>query len=289
MDNNLCQKMPVPSVCDMTPLVSVIVTTRNEERNIEACLSSVTAQTISRENIEIIVVDNDSRDSTKEISARFTGAVFNAGPERSAQRNFGARRAQGKYLLFLDADMILSERVVEECVETCRRQGYAALYIPEQIIGRGFWIRVRNFERSFYDGTVIDCVRFMRKDAFLSIGGFDETLTGPEDWDFDRRMKPYGKVGISVEPLFHNEDAFRVGKYYQKKSYYSLSFEKYIDKWGRGDETIKKQFGFYYRFIGVYCEQGKVFRLLRHPVLALGMYFLRFLVGISYLKNKVHG
>lgn len=273
----------------MTPLVSVIITTRNEEKNIEACLSSVATQTFPRDSIEIIVVDNDSQDKTKEIASRFTGNIFTIGPERSAQRNFGGRQARGKYLLFLDADMILSEQVVEECAEKCEHGGYAALYIPEKIIGTGFWIRVRNFERSFYDGTVIDCVRFVRTGTFVDIGGFDETLTGPEDWDFDRRIKRSGRVAVSSEPLFHNEGIFNVGRYYRKKSYYSSSFGRYIEKWGRDDETIQKQFGFYYRFIGVYCEQGKAVRLFRHPVLAAGMYFLRFMVGISYLKNRAHG
>nr|AEI30586.1 glycosyl transferase family 2 [uncultured microorganism] len=273
----------------MTPIVSAIVTTRNEAKNIEACLSSIAVQTFPREKIEIIVVDNDSRDGTRDIAARFTAGIFNQGPERSAQRNFGARRARGKYLLFLDADMILSERVVEECVEKCEREGYAALYIPEKVIGRGFWIQVRNFERSFYDGTVIDAVRFVRTDAFLASGGFDETLTGPEDWDFDRRIKKFGTLTSAREPLSHNEGAFDAGRYYQKKSYYSRSFERYIRKWGRDDETVRKQFGFYYRFIGVYCENGKFSRLLRHPGLALGMYFLRFLVGISYLKHRSNG
>jgi len=39
--------------------------------------------------IEIIVVDNNSTDRTKEIAARYTEKVYNFGPERSAQRNFG--------------------------------------------------------------------------------------------------------------------------------------------------------------------------------------------------------
>ena len=51
-------------------LVSIIITTRNEESNIRYCLLSIKAQTYR--NIEIIVVDNDSDDRTKEISGKFT-------------------------------------------------------------------------------------------------------------------------------------------------------------------------------------------------------------------------
>ena len=68
--------------------VSVIVTTKNEEKNIENCLRSIKAQTYPQEKIEIIVVDNNSTDKTKEIGKRYTERVYNFGPERSAQRKF---------------------------------------------------------------------------------------------------------------------------------------------------------------------------------------------------------
>lgn len=104
--------------------VSVIITTKNEERNIENCLKSIKEQTYSQDNIEIIVVDNNSTDRTKEIVREskkwFTPLnvqLFNGGPERSAQRNFGVRQAAGKYILYLDADMILSENVIDGCVD----------------------------------------------------------------------------------------------------------------------------------------------------------------------------
>jgi glycosyltransferase involved in cell wall biosynthesis len=195
------------------PVVGVVVTTKNEEKNIENCLKSIKSQTYPQEKIEIIVVDNNSTDRTKEIAARYTEKVYNFGPERSAQLNFGVRLAKGKYILFPDTDMILSENVIAECVEKClpcrkpkaflrgEKEGYIALYIPEKIVNlssnhlnnlcnlnfnlrnQRYWIKVRDFERSFYNATVIDCARFVRRDKFLEIGGFDESLTGPEDWN----------------------------------------------------------------------------------------------------------
>ena len=101
----------------MSPLVSVVITTKNEEKNIENCLKSILKQTYPRDKIEIIVVDNNSTDRTKEIARRYTDKVYNKGPERSAQRNFGAKQAKGEYYLYLDADMILSPNVISECVE----------------------------------------------------------------------------------------------------------------------------------------------------------------------------
>ena len=100
-----------------TVKVSIIVTTKNEEKNIANCLNSIRSQTYPQDKIEIIVVDNNSTDSTVEIARRFTDKIYNFGPERSAQLNFGVKLAKGAYILFPDADMILSEDVIKECLE----------------------------------------------------------------------------------------------------------------------------------------------------------------------------
>lgn len=268
-------------------LVSVIITTKNEQANMKNCLDSIKNQDVHREKIEVIVVDNNSNDRTKEIAQEYTEKVYNFGPERSAQRNEGVRRARGKYVLYLDADMILSMDIIAECIEKCEKAGFIALYVPEIIIGKGLWIRVRNFERSFYNATCIDAVRFVRRDKILAIRGFDESLSGPEDWDFDRRIKDVGAVGIINSPLYHNEGKFCLNAYLTKKNYYARSFVQYVRKWGKNDPIIRKQLGLGYRFFGVFIENGKWVRLLRNFPLAAGSYALRLLVGIIYLKQKI--
>lgn len=269
-------------------LISIIINTKNEEGNIENCLKSLLAQTYPREMLEIIVVDNNSLDRTKEIAQKYTDKVLEQGPERSAQKNRGVRASQGEYFIHLDADMTLSENVIRECVEKVRAsKNIIALYIPEIIVGEKFFSKVRRFERSFYNATVIDGVRFIRKDIFEKAGGFDENLYACEDWDLDKRLKKFGAFGITEAVLFHNESEFELKRYLSKKSYYSKNVDVYIRKWGKNDQDIQKQFGFYYRYIGVFVENGKWKKLLRHPVLALGMYFLRFLVGIRFITRNM--
>jgi glycosyltransferase involved in cell wall biosynthesis len=117
-----------------TPLVSIIITTKNEAKNIENCLLSIQEQ--SYPNIETIVVDNASTDKTKEIAKQYTDKVYDKGPERSAQRNYGMIDiAQGEYVMFLDADMILAPEVVTSCL----RYNNIALHIPEIILGKNYW------------------------------------------------------------------------------------------------------------------------------------------------------
>lgn len=268
-------------------LVSIIVPTKNEEKNLEKCLKSIKKQSFLISQIEIVVVDNNSFDKTREIALNYTQKVFKKGPERSAQRNFGVNNAEGKYILYLDADMSVSFDLVFECFQKMESDyDLVALYVPEIILGKGFWIKVRNFERSFYDETVVDGLRFIRKEKFLEVGGFDEKLYACEDWDLDKRIKKIGKVSKVQNPIYHNEDDFSLKKYLKKKAYYSKNFHNYIKKWGKDDEDVRKQFGFWYRYFGVFLENGKWKKILLHPILTSGMYFLRFLVGIKYLRSK---
>jgi len=270
------------------PVVSVIVATKNEERNIGACLESITNQSYPREGLELVVVDNNSTDRTKSIARRFTDNVYNRGPNRASQLNFGVRKSTGQYLFYPDADMRLSETVVGECVQKCESEEYVALYVPERVIGQGFWIRVRDFERSFYNGSCIDAIRFVRRSTFLQVGGFDERIEfGPDDWDFDRRVRAIGRVSIVNSVLYHNEGHFSLSRYLLKKSAYSKTIDKYIEKWGERDQIVRKQFGVWYRLFGVFLEGGNWKRFWRRPDLALGVHLLRVMVAIQYMKARV--
>ena len=286
---SLCFPFYRHEICNMriTILLSVIVPTRNEERNLDACLRCFDK---AKENgwCETIVVDNASADATPDIARKAGARLFEQAPERSAQRNRGAQEANGRFLLFLDADMRVPPETVDELYRRLTEESSAdAWYIPEIRVGSGFWIRVRNFERSFYNATCIDALRVFRTDVFRSVGGYDVSITGFEDWDLDKRMLavPF-RTSILSNALLHDEGAFSLRRHLNKKIHYSHWTNRYREKWGADDPILKKQFGFRYRFFGVFCENGKWKRLLRHPILFSGILFDRFLVGMTWLLNR---
>lgn len=289
--------------------VSVIITTKNEEKNIENCLISIKHQTYS--DIEIIVVDNFSTDKTKEISLRYTDKFYEKWPERSAQRNYGMiDKSDWEYVMFVDADMMLLPDLVEQCVDFIDKNNYDALYISEIVLWKKYWSKVRRFERTFYDWTVVDWARFFRKKSFVDVWWFDLNMSWPEDWDIDKKLRKWGKVWLLkvdsksdysdwilqsfvsqrwvnpnnyVAVVFHNESEFDLKNYLTKKWYYAKSFDNYINKWWKDDEDIRKQLWMCYRFFGVFFENWKWLKLLKNPCLTFGMYFLRFMVGLKFI------
>lgn len=267
------------------PLLSVVVPTKNESKNLPNCLKAFEAV---RDRVELIVVDNSSTDDTKTIAAKFGAIVLDIGPERSAQRNLGWRTAKAPWVVILDADMILPAKTIDEIfLATKNTKGTKAYWIPEVRTGKGIRIKARNFERSFYDGTAIDALRLFRRSVLEETGGYDEELiAGPEDWELDIRvLKTGAKCEVLKSHLIHNERALSLKRMLEKKAYYSKSMATYRAKWA-GHPALKRQFSPYYRYFGVFTENGKWEKLLRHPILAGVMYFERILVGIIYLLNK---
>jgi glycosyltransferase involved in cell wall biosynthesis len=267
------------------PLVSIIITTKNEEKNIANCLESVQTQTYAP--IQSIVVDNNSTDATKKIAKRYTKFVYNKGPERSAQRNFGAQKALGEYLLIIDCDMILTPKVVEQCIEKMK-QTFGALVIPEVSFGIGFWASAKSLERSFYLGDEnIEAARFFPKKIFFEFGGFDEGLTGPEDWDLSQRIGKKYKLGRIAAFIRHNEGQLSLVKTIQKKYYYSKKFGPYLMK-SENKKNSSQQFSIVGRY-SIFFKQPK--KLFKDPVLGFGMLFMKtseFVAGgLGYIHSKI--
>ena len=251
-------------------LVSVIITTKNEERNLGRLLASIQKETY--QDYEIIVVDNGSADQTKAIARKYTELVFDKGPERSAQRNFGVERAIGQFVLILDADMELEPRVLTECVSTMQQTESKALVIPERSVGQGFWAQCKAFERSFYVGDEsIEAARFFDRKVFLEFGGYDTAITGPEDFDLPWRIRQKhgdSAIGRIASFIIHHEGHPTLWRLMKKKFYYGQHAKAYFDKHPQLRLTQGNLL-----FRPAFFRGWK--RLLQQPVLAICMFFMR--------------
>jgi len=266
-------------------MVSVIVPTRNSARTLEACLSSIRAQNGTKP--ELIVVDNESTDGTGDIAARLADVVVRWGPERSAQRNHGAAIAKGEFLLFVDSDMILEPNVVSDCVAVIDQTAASAVIVPEVSIGQGFWAACRALERSCYAGDdTIEAARFFPREVFNEVGGFDESLTGPEDWDLTIRVAAERSLPRAASTIIHDEGDLRLGTALAKKGYYAVSMVRYWRRHGgravlQGNLALRPAFARNWR------------RLLRRPLLAAGVLSLKCLeamvIGWAIGRELIRG
>lgn len=269
-------------------LVSIIITTKNEADVIGDLLESVKSQTYK--NIEVILVDNNSKDATLDITKKYKVQIYQFGPERSAQRNYGEKKTKGKYLLFLDADMKLTPKVVETCIKKIRKgKNIGGVAIPEESVAYSFWEMVKAFERSFYNDkgdAITDAARFFKKSAFEKAGGYDETITGPEDWDLPETIRELGyKTARISEKIYHRERATSLVSLFQKKFYYGLHAHKYLKK--HNIAFISPKTVYFLR--PLFYRSWR--RLLSHPLLALGMVIMLFTQtlggGLGYLIGRI--
>lgn len=265
------------------PLVSVLVHTKNSQRTIQKHLESIKKQTYL--NTEIIVVDNNSTDDTRDIAKKFTRNIHIFGPERSAQRNFGASIAKGDYLLVPDSDMIVGKNVIRECVKLVKENPkIKAVVIPEKSIGKGFWSRCKTLERECYFGdTTIEAARFFEKKAFWEIGGYDESITGPEDWDLPQRIRQKFQIGRINAFILHDEGNLSLVNLMKKKYYYAQKISHYLRKHPisvTGEQIL-------YLLRPAFYRNWK--KLMKNPILTCGMIIMLSAEQIAGLGGFIQG
>ena len=253
------------------PLVSVIVTTRNNHSTLAACLRSIINQSYAL--IELIVVDNYSTDDTVHIARRYTDRVFTRGPERSAQRNYGVSCATGEYVAIIDSDMELTPDVIAACVKRIKNSSsVSGIIIPEESFGVGFWAQCKRLERSFHVGVHwVEAARFFDVHTYRQAGGYDETMISGEDWDLSKRVEQFGSIEHIGEFIRHNEGRINLWKTLRKKYYYARHARTYLAK-QHVTSLVADQAGPLQRYKLYFSRPGHLFR---NPVLGLGMLFMK--------------
>lgn len=115
-------------------MISTVILTKNEEKNIEECLKTL------KWADEVIVIDDNSIDKTIEIAQKMGAKVFTRALDNdfSAQRNFGLEKAQGEWVFFIDADERVSPQLRAEIELKTANSQYSGFYLKreDKIFGR---------------------------------------------------------------------------------------------------------------------------------------------------------
>lgn len=181
--------------------LSVIVPAYNEERLIGRCLESIDAALADTlgpgSSAEVIVVDNNSTDRTAERAKRAGATVcFEPINQIARARNSGAADANGEWLMFVDADSLVSPGLVADIlavIDDGNAAGCGSTMKMDDLpawarFSLWLWTRVSIVFR-WAAGALFVC----RADAFRDIGGFNEAFYVAEEIDLSRRIKKWAR------------------------------------------------------------------------------------------------
>ena len=182
-------------------MISFIVPAHNEQADLGRTLEAIhEAGGMAGRQYEVIVVDDASTDATAQIARQNNARVVSVNHRQiAATRNAGGRAAQGRYLLFIDADTVFKPSVVTSALRhldqgaagggaPARFDRLAPLY-ARLLLG---WFNLFARLAGISGGAFLFCTR----EAFHATGGFDERLFGAEDAAMSWSLKRQGPFAV---------------------------------------------------------------------------------------------
>ncbi|MCK4904842.1 glycosyltransferase [bacterium] len=182
--------------------LSIIIPVFNEEKYLEDALMSICSQNVSFD-YEVIVSDAGSKDNSLKIARRYTNLVVHSLSKAvGAVRNYGAKSAKGKYLLFVDADTILPQGYLQKA--------YKVFASNKDLSAFCGWFRFKEREPKLLFSEVVAnfyfvikdkigqptlpgcCGIAIRKEIFEEVGGFPVYFL--EDTEFSSILRKIHKI-----------------------------------------------------------------------------------------------
>ena len=225
IEGGLPRSTPLPAGPVVEPLVSVIVTCFDEADYLRTCLTSIEIQDL--DTFECVIVDDGSGDASPEIAAEFVDRdrrfrllrhAERLGP--SAGRNTGLAAARGRFAAFMDADDFMYQGSLGRRLATAwdLDEAGAGSYCDWTMVEidavptveeRHPKARPRiDFVGSDGENPFIVTAPLMRMAVARAVGGFNESMTVAEDFEFWIRVLRHG---------FHFEPVSHVGVAYRQK------------------------------------------------------------------------
>ncbi|MCE9541842.1 PqqD family peptide modification chaperone [Candidatus Kaiserbacteria bacterium] len=183
------------------PLLSVIIPVFNTEAYIADAIQSIL--NTNYPELEIIVVDDGSTDSTPEVLRSFGDAITvirQSNQGQSVARNVGLRASTGTLIAFLDADDVWTENHLSVLRNLLDEH-------PDCVLARGNiqYVRlvngeiVKQTEGLFMQSLVGSCL--YRREVFATVGEFDEEMRSGEDGDWNLRFEESGLLECRTDEV----------------------------------------------------------------------------------------
>jgi len=198
---------------EFQPTVSIVIPVRNGEATIGALLESLQKVDYDQNKVEVIVVDGNSTDKTREIVTKYPFKLFiEDGEGLNAARNTGIKNSGGEVIAFTDADCIVPSNWIRKMVENFRDPqvwciGGNIKGCEDDFLSRYADNTVMPVMRSFKRRQVLSMIKLFfnypagcnmafRRKALEEVGYFDEGLRyGADDLELVERV---GKAGRKI-------------------------------------------------------------------------------------------
>ncbi len=192
-------------------MISIVVPTYNEEKNIERCLKALNNQSIPRDQIEIIVVDSDSTDKTREIAEEYADIVMVQTSEGvGGARNDGFKAAKHDIVATTDADCEPHANWVESILKQFDDDTVAVTGILKPFDWQDMnWLNILIYRAIFETANMMLMIMAVfgqyhlcgansafKKKVFLDMGGYMPLAYG-DDVEIFKRIKKKGDVKLS--------------------------------------------------------------------------------------------
>lgn len=191
-------------------MISIIIPVLNEEKNIVTFLQSLDKLEGSK---ELIVVDGYSEDNTAALASQLAKVVFSK-RGRAFQMNEGARAAKGDILWFLHSDSIINDKAIYHIEKSMKEGniagGFPIYFYDYNSLFMKYISKTSNMRAGMFNIYYGDQGIFVRKDIFMSIGGYPE-IEIMEDIEFSLKLKKLGKLQLVDCPIGTSGRRFKKG------------------------------------------------------------------------------
>jgi len=185
----------------MKPEISIILAIYNQDKYLKKCLESLAKQ--EKVNIEVIVIDDGSyrkiQNSIRQPSGKIKNLkIFRIAHSGTAKaRNFGANKAKGEILVFLDGDMRFEKDFLAKLTVPIRKGKAKGTFSTEELVANwdNLWARCWNWENGLPDKRRIDPKRVdmvkdfraILKSEFDKVNGFDD-IGYTDTWSLSKKL-----------------------------------------------------------------------------------------------------
>ena len=222
--------------------VSVIVPFHNSERYLRQCIEGLVSQSYPPDRFEILMINNNSADSSAEIVRQYPRIRLLSEPRQGAYaaRNRGLREARGEIIAFTDADCIPSDRWLQEIAAAMERSDIGIVLGNRQIGDNSFLLSLlaayehekhkyvfTNDVKELYYGHTNNMA--VRRNLFDELGPFVEQARGSDTIFVRRAVDRYSCATVQYIPEMQvqHREIDSVGKFYQKVFTYGRSSRGY--------------------------------------------------------------